>query len=161
MPYLPITLKALKPKETDFEPKTLGEHIKKRRLELKLTQAQASYQLGVDPMTVLNWEKGKTSPPIPYLPAIHRFLGYDPFPITGTTIADYLIAKRMREGWTQRQCAKILGVDSTALADWERGKTVLFRKHRIRVAQFLGISEEEIVVAMRHRWGRDHRRKGK
>jgi len=87
----------LKPKKTDFEPRTIGEHIKKRRLKLKLTQAQASPQLGVDPMTILNWEKGKTTPPMPYLPAIHRFLGYDPFPPATTTIAERLIAKRRQE----------------------------------------------------------------
>jgi len=50
---MPITLKALKPKETDFEPQTLGEHVRKRRLELKLTQKQAAERLGVNPWTVL------------------------------------------------------------------------------------------------------------
>lgn len=51
---VPITLKALKPKETDFEPQTLGEHVRRRRLELGLTQRQAAERLGVSPWTVLN-----------------------------------------------------------------------------------------------------------
>jgi hypothetical protein len=42
LPFVSITRKTLKPNETDFEPRTLGEHIKKKRLELKLISAQAS-----------------------------------------------------------------------------------------------------------------------
>jgi DNA-binding transcriptional regulator YiaG len=76
---VPITLKALKPKETDLEPQTLGEHVRKRRLELELTQKQAAERLGVKLWTVLNWEKRHTEPPIESMPAIIRFLGYDPF----------------------------------------------------------------------------------
>jgi len=77
---VPVTLKCLKPKDTDFEPKTLGEHVRRRRLELRLSQRQAAHRLRVNPWTVLNWEKGHTEPPIEAVPAIVRFLGYDPFP---------------------------------------------------------------------------------
>ena len=38
LPLVSITLKALKPKETDFEPSCLGEHLRKRRLELQVSQ---------------------------------------------------------------------------------------------------------------------------
>jgi DNA-binding XRE family transcriptional regulator len=70
----------LKPKETDFEPETLGEHVRKRRLKLRLTQKQAAERLGVNLWTVLNWEKDHTEPPIESMPAIIRFLGYSPLP---------------------------------------------------------------------------------
>jgi len=78
--FVPIQLKSLKPRETDFEPQTLGEHLIKRRLEMKLTQKEVAEQFGVVPWTILNWEKGHTEPPIVSIPAILRFLGYDPFP---------------------------------------------------------------------------------
>ena len=94
---MPITLKALKPKETDFEPQTLGEHVRKRRLDLRLTQKQAAERLGVSPWTVLNWEKGRTEPPIESMPAIIRFLGYDPFP-KPMNIPERLLAKRRAMG---------------------------------------------------------------
>jgi DNA-binding XRE family transcriptional regulator len=77
---VPITLKALKPKEADFEPQTLGEHVRKRRLELGPTQKHAAERLGVSPWTVLNWEKDHAEAPIESIPAIIRFLGYDSFP---------------------------------------------------------------------------------
>jgi len=79
--FTPVRLKALKPKETDFEPRFLGEHIKKRRLALKLYQWEVAERLGVDPITVFKREKGNTTePPIKVVPAILAFLGYNPFP---------------------------------------------------------------------------------
>ena len=91
--FVPITLKASKPNETDFEPQTLGEHVRKRRLELTLTQKQAAERLGVNPWTVLNWEKDHTEPPIESMPAIIRFLDYVPFP-EPKNIPERLLAKR-------------------------------------------------------------------
>lgn len=73
-----VTLKALRKKEFDFDPKTLGEHIKKRRLELKLTQKEAAKRLKVNAWTVLNWEKGDTKPTCGVEKNIVEFLGYDP-----------------------------------------------------------------------------------
>jgi len=52
--WLPITFKSRKPKKTDFEPRTLGEHIRKRRMQLGLTQVQAAAQIGVSAASVLN-----------------------------------------------------------------------------------------------------------
>ncbi|MBI5450172.1 MAG: helix-turn-helix transcriptional regulator [Gammaproteobacteria bacterium] len=52
----------------------MGEHIKKRRLELGLTQKEVSEILGVASFTVLNWEKGKTDPMAGLMPRIVHFL---------------------------------------------------------------------------------------
>jgi transcriptional regulator with XRE-family HTH domain len=120
---VPITLKALKPKETDFEPQTLGEHVRKRRLELRLTQKLTAGLLGVSPWTVLNWEKSHTEPPIESMPAIIRFLDYDPFP-EPKTIPERLLAKRRAMGWSIKEAARTLGVDQGIWGAWERGVTV-------------------------------------
>ena len=42
LPSMPVTLNALKPKQTDFRPSTLGDHIRKRRLELGLSQKETA-----------------------------------------------------------------------------------------------------------------------
>ena len=47
----PITLKTLKRKETDFEPKTVGDHLRKRRLQLGLTQKAFAKLLRVNQCT--------------------------------------------------------------------------------------------------------------
>ena len=136
MPCLPITLKALKPKKTDFEPRTLGEHVRKRRLALKLSQKQAADLLGVTPWTVLNWEKSNTKPPIESIPAILRFLGYDPF-AEPKSISARLLAKRRAMGWSIKEAARHLGVDEGTWGKWERGATIPKRQHVLLLEAFL------------------------
>ena len=140
---LPVTLKALKPKETDFEPKTLGEHIKHLRVMRVLSQKAVAKLLRVSPDTILNWEKGHTEPPIEAVPAAVRFLGYDPFP-EPRSLPARLLAKRREMGWSIREAAQQLGVDEGTWGAWERGETILYRRHRERVAQLLGLPAEEI-----------------
>lgn len=55
-------------------PQTVGDHIRKRRLGLKLLQKDVAEQLGVDKTSVFNWEGNRSSPEIRYMPAIIRFL---------------------------------------------------------------------------------------
>jgi transcriptional regulator with XRE-family HTH domain len=145
----------LKPKETDFEPQTLGEHVRKRRLELGLTQTQAAERLGVNPWTILNWEKGHTEPPIKSMPAIIRFLSYDPFS-EPKNIPERLLAKRRAMGWGQRELAEHLGVDRCTITAWELGGTILKHSHRSLVARFLGVAEADLTCEIGHRWNCSH-----
>lgn len=62
------------------EPKTLGEHLKKRRLDLKLRQKDVAGELGVSKQTYENWEGGIHGPEFRHFPGVIRFLGYDPIP---------------------------------------------------------------------------------
>jgi transcriptional regulator with XRE-family HTH domain len=98
----------------------LGEHIKKRRLDLGLLQREVAEQLGVNKFTVLNWERGKTSPDVRYYPAIIDFLGYNPRPI-GETFAERLRAAREARGLSRKRLARELGVWETTVRDWEVG----------------------------------------
>ncbi len=136
MPFLPITLKALIPHEIGPEPRTLGDHVRRRRLALRLTQRELATRLGVNPWTVLNWEKGRTQPPSWSVAAILRFLGYDPFP-PPRTLAERLLAKRRAMGWSIRKAAQQLGVDPDTWSDWEKGGVILRQCHRNLVARLL------------------------
>ena len=64
LPFCQAVLKARRPLPRGYpaEPRTLGEAIRKRRLDLGLSQVAMARQLGVDPWTLLNWEKGRTQP---------------------------------------------------------------------------------------------------
>ena len=152
---MPIRLKALKPKETDFEPQTLGEHVRKRRLILEINQHEAGMRLGVTPQTVLHWEKGQTEPPVESMPTILRFLGYDPYP-EPETLPERLLAKRRAMGWPTKEAAIQLGVDEGTWGDWEHGEIIHRRRHRTLVARLLGLSPEEISREMSDRWNRTH-----
>lgn len=74
LPYVRISLKALRRKPFDFEPKTLGEAIKKERLNRGLSQGEVGALIGVTSFTVLNWEKGKTEPKREFMPTVLQFL---------------------------------------------------------------------------------------
>ena len=69
-----------KPKGYPLEPKTLGDHIRKHRMDLKLFQHQVAEQLGVDKSTIHNWERNFNTPDTRLVPRIIEFLGYSPFP---------------------------------------------------------------------------------
>jgi transcriptional regulator with XRE-family HTH domain len=76
-----VTLRGRKPRPGyPEEPSTVGEHLKKRRLDLGLRQKDVAGELGVNFKTYENWEQGKYEPATRFLPAVIGFLGYDPSP---------------------------------------------------------------------------------
>ena len=106
----------------------MGEHLRKRRLELRLTQAQAAEHIGVNRWTVLNWEKGHTEPPVESMPSILRWLGYDPFP-EPESLPERLLAKRRAMGWSIKKAASALGVDEGTWRAWETGASIPKGQH--------------------------------
>ena len=144
-------------KETDFEPRTIGDHIRKRRLELGLTQREVAERLDVTEFSILNWEKDDWQPSNVFtLHRIVKFLGYDPDRSTPQTLRDHLRQKRREMGWGQRELAVHLGVHARTVTEWELGGTILHRSHRLAVARFLGLNEREFVAQMADRWNVSH-----
>jgi transcriptional regulator with XRE-family HTH domain len=156
LPLVSIRLVAPRPKPYPEHPQTLAEHIKRRRLELRLTRKHAAERLSVAPLSVSTWETGRRQPLIRSMPAILEFLGYVPFP-ESTTLAAKLLKKRRQQGWSIREAALHLGVDPTTWRDWEAGELILFRKHRTKVAQLLGLDPQQLADEMRVRWNGKHR----
>lgn len=103
---------------------TLGDHIRKRRLDLGLYQKDMAATLGVTESTVTNWELNRVIPEFTYLPQIITFLGYTPAPFD--TMPDNIVERikfyRLTQGLSQEKFAKLLGVDETTIAKWERGE---------------------------------------
>lgn len=133
-------------------------HVKKRRLELGLTQKAVARSLNVSQYSVINWEGGKSKPSDVF--TLHRvieFLGYDPLP-AGESIAERLRTKRRQMGWGQRELADHLGVDRCSVSNWELGGTILNRHHRALVAQLLDLPEAEVMEDMANRWNSSHDR---
>jgi transcriptional regulator with XRE-family HTH domain len=52
----------------------LAERIKKWRLEQGLFQRDLAKRIGVDEMTIVNWEKGETKPIKQYLERLEKIL---------------------------------------------------------------------------------------
>jgi ribosome-binding protein aMBF1 (putative translation factor) len=51
------------PKGYPGSPKTFGEHIRKHRMDLGLQIKQLAAKIGVDEMTIINWEQGRVKKP--------------------------------------------------------------------------------------------------
>jgi DNA-binding XRE family transcriptional regulator len=61
------------------KPKTIGEHLVRRRVQLRLHQSQAARLLEISTVTLSRWELDKVYPTMRYHDRITGYLGYDPF----------------------------------------------------------------------------------
>ena len=143
MPFCHAELRASKPKPDHYpkEINTLGDHIRKRRLDLKLLQKQVADQIGVDGTTITAWERNTTSPAVRFIPAIIQFLGYDPLP-EGNSFSEHLATARRVQGLSLRKMAVELGIDPGTLLDWESGKHKLTKKSLDLVGRVLPSQEQ-------------------
>jgi transcriptional regulator with XRE-family HTH domain len=60
------------------EPKTIGEHLRKKRVDMGLTNVQVARLLGVCYQTVERWEHGRCPMKSKHRAKVVAFLGYDP-----------------------------------------------------------------------------------
>jgi transcriptional regulator with XRE-family HTH domain len=123
------------------EPKTVGDHIRRKRLALKMLQKQIAERIGVDTSSVFNWESNKKHPDVRFMPAIIAFLGYNPLP-GATTYAQRLVRHRTSLGLSQEASARRIGVDPSTLARWERGERVPKGAAADRAERLLAEAEE-------------------
>lgn len=116
---------------------TLGDHIRKRRLDLRLRQQDVAATLGVTESAVTNWEKNRVAPYFTYLPRIIAFLGYTPPPYDkeASDLIEKIKFYRQTKGLSQERFAKLLGIDETTIAKWERKEHRPTKKLLIRLSK--------------------------
>ena len=140
---------------------TIGDHIRKRRLDLNLFQKDVAGILGVDTMTVNNWERNRSQPRLYLLPRIVEFLAYNPFPTSEkTSITEAIKDYRLNHGLNHKKMAKLLGIDPTTLARWENSRSKPGAKLRKRLAGLLGSSADAIQTSTPTFVGRDSQSQG-
>ncbi|MBZ0158987.1 MAG: helix-turn-helix domain-containing protein [bacterium] len=98
-------------------PRSLGEHLRKRRLDLGLFQNQVANQLGVDEMTVVYWEKARIKPSVRQLPKLVTFLGYVPFECPPDPLGRLRYCKLIH-GLSYGDLARALGTDDSVVTGW-------------------------------------------
>lgn len=118
----PVVLKAPKRQEKPLELLHIGSHIRLARYLRKLIPQAAGERMGVKAGSVLQWERGESSPDFKTVPAVLRFLGYDPYPPPQTTLEERLFALRRAWGWTHEEAAKTFGVAAKTWWTWETGE---------------------------------------
>ena len=138
LPFVQVIVKAQKPSACPCpsHPITLGQHLKKRRMELGLLQKEVAERLGLDECTVGNWEKDRTYPTVRYLPRLIGYLGYNPCPKPGT-LGERLLARRQALGLSRRRLAALIGIDEGTLQRYEQGVWCPGRRNREVLDRFL------------------------
>jgi DNA-binding XRE family transcriptional regulator len=62
------------PKGYPAKLKTVGDHLRRKRMDQGLFQREVAAKIGVDLTTYRNWEWNRTSPRTRFLPAVIEFL---------------------------------------------------------------------------------------
>jgi transcriptional regulator with XRE-family HTH domain len=141
LPFCEVTLKATKPVALPYPDtlNTLGDHIRKRRLDLGLYQKDVARCLGVTTDSVAYWENNRNQPSLRMIPRIIGFLGYDPFQNDSDSLSlgERVVRVRQRLGITQKDLARRLGVDPSTLAHWEYGRRQPTPENRARLEEFI------------------------
>lgn len=119
---LPLDFWTRRPQNSVYpkEIKSLGDHLRKKRLDLGLLQRDVAEQMGVDEDSICHWEIGYSHPKVYLIPRIYDFLGYCPWKAP-TSFGEWLQMARMGLGLSRRKLAKKLGMDVTTIDRWERG----------------------------------------
>jgi transcriptional regulator with XRE-family HTH domain len=137
------------------QPKTIGEHLRRRRAQLHHHQSQAARLLNVSTVTLSRWECDKIYPVWKHHQLIIDYLGYDPFPSCGlkdpygnetngvasfspTPLCQRLKTRRLELKLTVKECAKNLDVDPKTLRSWEAGTRQLLGENKTRIVAFVG-----------------------
>jgi DNA-binding XRE family transcriptional regulator len=123
------------PNELIEEPVTLGDHLRRRRLELGLYQKDVAAKIGVTTSTIWNWEHNWTIDPR-YIPLVIEFLGYNPI-LCPKDLLDRLAWYKLVNGLPLEELGAVMERDPEQLADWLSGRHDPCRKNRERIEKFL------------------------
>ncbi len=137
LPFAQVIVKTEKPSACPRPPRTLGQHLKRRRISLGLGQKAVAERLGLDECTVGNGEKDRTYPAVRFLPRIIDYLGYTPFP-EPKTMGERLRSRREAMGLSRKALAARLGIDTGTLQRYEQGRWRPGPRNRAILELFLG-----------------------
>jgi len=123
LPFCHIALKIKKPQSDSRYPKTintLGDHVRRKRLDMGITQMKASEMMGVSYGSLREWERNKYQPWGCSLLKVYAFLGYCPWrPVD--TLPKKLTLWRESLGLTRKQLSARVEIQRSTIARWERG----------------------------------------
>ena len=112
-----------KPVGYPYNPETIGDHIRKKRLDLKIFQKDVAKILGVTEDCITLWEKNHSEPQIQYYPAITKFLGYFSWVIPETGLGGRIKRYRYENGLSLLEMGKLVGSHQTTVLSWEEGSS--------------------------------------
>lgn len=117
---------------------TIGDHIRKARIERGLTQSQVAATVQVDENSITGWELGHHDPQVRFMPKVIEFLGYNPVATECSSIGERLRNWRVEHGVSIKRLQKMLKMDRQTLLRVE------FNEHRLQQAT---LDEVEVFLS--------------
>jgi transcriptional regulator with XRE-family HTH domain len=105
------------------DPKTLGEYLRNRRMEMHLLQKDVAVIIGVSEDAITYWENNRSKPQIQFYPKIISFLGFNPFALDISTLGGRIRQYRYENGLSHKELSKLLNVDASTVGAWEKGES--------------------------------------
>jgi transcriptional regulator with XRE-family HTH domain len=118
--------------------KTLGDLLRKRRLDLGLLQQEMAQRLGVGEESVYNWETNRYQPSLRVIPKIVQFLGCVPYDTSGMPLGERIVTIRRCLGLSREELAERLRVDESTLRDWEHGRRRPLKRNYAKLEEVFG-----------------------
>ena len=116
---------------------TIGDHLRKRRIDLGMHQAQVAKKFNVTTCTITNWELNHTNVPIKHAPIVIKFLGYNPLELhKDDSLGARMKYWRLKHGISITQFQSIIKMDSHTITKIENGNRVI-KKTMLRAEEFL------------------------
>lgn len=102
--------------------KTLGDHIRKKRMDDGLLCIDVGEIIGVDGSSVAAWERGAYEVDIVNYPKVVTYLGYDPLYDNSGTFVAKIENYRRKHGLTFKDLGKHTGVLPNTISQIVQGK---------------------------------------
>ena len=136
-----LTLKATRPKNPVYptDLKTIGDYLRKTRLDRGLSQPQVAKLLNVTTNTITGWEINRNEPSIYRLPVIIKFIGFDPFRKSDDSISNKIENYRRKHGLAYEDLALKIGIDEGTLKKIARKQS---NPHQSTLDKILNIVEK-------------------
>jgi transcriptional regulator with XRE-family HTH domain len=115
----------------------IGHHIRKRRIELGMSQRELAKLFEVTEETIYNWENGKKTPALKFIPKIIAFLGYVPFRCESEDLIERLKFYKFINGLTVEELAERLSKHPDQVRAWLTGRRKPSRKNEETIRKFL------------------------
>ncbi|MEO5906284.1 MAG: helix-turn-helix transcriptional regulator [Saprospiraceae bacterium] len=116
---------------------TLGDHLRKVRLDRRLSQPQVAKMLKVTTDSITGWELNRYEPQARLASRVIQFLGYKPFPEEGLSLGKKLFFARLLSGMTQKQVASKIDCDESNLRYIELDKRTPGQMTLAKIQKFI------------------------
>ncbi len=130
--------------ELTRKPVTLGDHLRRRRIELGLCQKDVAARLDVTTSTVWNWENSGAVA-LRFIPSVVEFLDYDPVS-QPEDLLQRLAWYKLFSGLNLERLGVEMGRNPEQLADWLSGRHKPCRRNREEIALFCWKAERRQVA---------------